>query len=117
VQRNITKIEYDALQHYYDDREARYGLAISNSNRKTQNAAFNRVFDEAIVREYLTTLARGGLRKMKYWFLDQAPIFHSKIRGFLLKKPFSIQISVNMYKYIDFLYILKECAYVQNTAT
>ena len=40
-QRLITNIDYDALQQYYDDREARYGLAISNSNRKTQNAAFN----------------------------------------------------------------------------
>ena len=52
-QRLITNIDYDALQQYYDDREGRYGLAISNSNRKTQNAAFNRVFDEAIVRGYI----------------------------------------------------------------
>jgi hypothetical protein len=42
-QRLITNIDYDALQQYYDDREAKYGLAISNSNRKTQNTAFNRV--------------------------------------------------------------------------
>ena len=60
-QRLITNIDYDALQQYYDDREARYGLAISNSNRKTQNAAFNRVFDEAIVRGYLTESNRPKL--------------------------------------------------------
>ena len=60
-QRLITNIDYDALQQYYDGREARYGLAISNSNRKTQNAAFNRVFDEAIVRGYLTESNRPKL--------------------------------------------------------
>jgi integrase len=60
-QRLITNIDYDALQQYYDDREAKYGLAISNSNRKTQNAAFNRVFDEAIVRGYLTESNRPKL--------------------------------------------------------
>ena len=60
-QRLITNIDYDALQQYYDDREARYGLVISNSNRKTQNAAFNRVFDEAIVRGYLTESNRPKL--------------------------------------------------------
>jgi len=60
-QRLITNIDYDALQQYYDDREARFGLAISNSNRKTQNAAFNRVFDEAIVRGYLTESNRPKL--------------------------------------------------------
>jgi integrase len=60
-QRLITNIDYDALQQYYDDREARYGLALSNSNRKTQNAAFNRVFDEAIVRGYLTESNRPKL--------------------------------------------------------
>jgi integrase len=53
-QRLITNIDYDALEQYYDARDVKYGLAISNSNRKTQNAAFNRVFDEAIVRGYLT---------------------------------------------------------------
>ena len=57
----ITNIDYDALQQYYDDREAKYGLALSNSNRKTQNAAFNRVFDEAIVRGYLTESNRPKL--------------------------------------------------------
>ena len=52
-QRLITNIDYDALEQYYRDREERYGVAISNTHRKTQNAAFNRVFDEAIVRGYL----------------------------------------------------------------
>lgn len=60
-QRLITNIDYDALQQYYDDREATYGTALSNSNRKTQNAAFNRVFDEAIVRGYLTESNRPKL--------------------------------------------------------
>jgi integrase len=60
-QRLITNIDYDALQDYYNDREARFGAAISNSNRKTQNAAFNRVFDEAIVRGYLTESNRPKL--------------------------------------------------------
>ncbi len=60
-QRLITNIDYDALQQYYDDREAAYGTALSNSNRKTQNAAFNRVFDEAIVRGYLTESNRPKL--------------------------------------------------------
>jgi integrase len=60
-QRLITNIDYDALQQYYDDRETKYGAALSNSNRKTQNAAFNRVFDEAIVRGYLTESNRPKL--------------------------------------------------------
>jgi len=42
--------------------------------------------------------------------LEAIPVFHVKIRVFILKKPFSIQIAVNMYKNIDFLYILKEYA-------
>jgi len=60
-QRLITNIDYDALQDYYNDREAKYGSALSNSHRKTQNAAFNRVFDEAIVRGYLTESNRPKL--------------------------------------------------------
>lgn len=60
-QRLITNIDYDALQEYYKDREERYGNAISNSHRKSQNAAFNRVFDEAIVRGYLTESNRPKL--------------------------------------------------------
>lgn len=60
-QRLITNIDYDALQQYYDEREAKYGTTISNSHRKTQNAAFNRVFDEAIVRSYLTESNRPKL--------------------------------------------------------
>lgn len=60
-QRLITNIDYDALEQYYRDREERYGEAISNTHRKTQNAAFNRVFDEAIVRDYLTESNRPKL--------------------------------------------------------
>ena len=60
-QRLITNIDYDALEQYYRDREERYGTAISNTHRKTQNAAFNRVFDEAIVRGYLTESNRPKL--------------------------------------------------------
>jgi len=60
-QRLITNIDYDALEYYYRDREERYGVAISNTHRKTQNAAFNRVFDEAIVRGYLTESNRPKL--------------------------------------------------------
>ena len=60
-QRLITNIDYDALEQHYRDREERYGTAISNTHRKTQNAAFNRVFDEAIVRGYLTESNRPKL--------------------------------------------------------
>jgi integrase len=60
-QKLITNIDYDALQEYYSDREAKFGLAISNTHRKTQNAAFNRVFDEAIVRGYITESNRPKL--------------------------------------------------------
>ena len=60
-QRLITNIDYDALEQYYRDREERYGVAISNTHRKTQNAAFNRVIDEAIVRGYLTESNRPKL--------------------------------------------------------
>lgn len=60
-QRLIINIDYNALQDYYNDREARFGAALSNSNRKTQNAAFNRVFDEAIVWGYLTESNRPKL--------------------------------------------------------
>ncbi len=60
-QRLITNIDYDALEQYYRDREECYGVAISNTHRKTQNAAFNRVFDEAIVRGYLTESNRPKL--------------------------------------------------------
>jgi len=60
-QRLITNIDYDALEQYYRDREEHYGVAISNTHRKTQNAAFNRVFDEAIVRGYLTESNRPKL--------------------------------------------------------
>lgn len=60
-QRLITNIDYDALNDYYSDREAKFGSIMSNSHRKTQNAAFNRVFDEAIVRGYLTESNRPKL--------------------------------------------------------
>jgi integrase len=60
-QRQITNIDYDALNDYYNDREVKFGSIMSNSHRKTQNAAFNRVFDEAIVRGYLTESNRPKL--------------------------------------------------------
>ncbi len=60
-QRLITNIDYDALNDYYNDREVKFGSIMSNSHRKTQNAAFNRVFDEAIVRGYLTESNRPKL--------------------------------------------------------
>lgn len=60
-QKLITNIDYEALQDYYNDREAKFGATLSNTHRKTQNAAFNRVFDEAIVRGYLTESNRPKL--------------------------------------------------------
>ena len=60
-QKLITNIDYEALQDYYNDREGKFGATLSNTHRKTQNAAFNRVFDEAIVRGYLTESNRPKL--------------------------------------------------------
>jgi integrase len=51
--RNITAIDYGVLAEFDDWREEKMGRAPTRSTLMTQNAALNRVFDEAVIRGFL----------------------------------------------------------------
>jgi hypothetical protein len=51
--RNITAIDYGVLVEFDKWREVQMGKAPTRSTLMTQNAALNRVFDEAVIRGFL----------------------------------------------------------------
>jgi len=59
--RSITNIDYAALSELDNWRTERMGKAASHSTLLTHNAALNRVFDEAIIRNFLTEVNRPKL--------------------------------------------------------
>lgn len=59
--RSITHIDFKALDELDNWRTERMGKAASHSTILTHNAALNRVFDEAIIRNFLTEVNRPKL--------------------------------------------------------
>ena len=59
---NIANIDYDKLDHLDAWRIEKMGRTPSRSTIVTHNAALNRVFDEAIQRNYLTVSSRPTLK-------------------------------------------------------
>ncbi len=51
--RNVATIDYEVLQEFDDWRTLMMGKAPTKSTLMTQNAALNRVFDEAVIRGFL----------------------------------------------------------------
>jgi integrase len=51
--RNITAVDYEVLSEFDTWREMQMGKAPTKSTLMTQNAALNRVFDEAVIRGFL----------------------------------------------------------------
>ena len=52
--RLITNIDYAALENFEAERIRKMGRNPTSSTLHTQNAALNRVFDEAVIRGFLT---------------------------------------------------------------
>lgn len=59
--KNITSIDYATLDELDAWRIAKMGKAPSHSTLQTHNAALNRVFDEAVIRNFLTNANRPKL--------------------------------------------------------
>lgn len=59
--RNIANIDYEALAELDEKRTLTMGKAPSHSTLLTHNAALNRVFDEAVLRNFLTDVNRPKL--------------------------------------------------------
>ncbi len=59
--RNVTSIDHATLDEFDVWRTEQMGKAPSHSTIQTHNAALNRVFDEAIIRNYLTDANRPKL--------------------------------------------------------
>lgn len=53
---NIDSVDYAALQRFASWRTAEMGKTPSTSTQNTHNAALKRVFDEAVLRGYMTTV-------------------------------------------------------------
>lgn len=84
--RNITSIDYVALDELDAWRIQKMGKAPSQSTMLSQNAALNRVFDEAVIRNFLTEANRPKL-EAKGRVSDRRPAFeleevHALMRGF-----------------------------------
>jgi integrase len=72
--RNITSIDHAALDELDAWRTQKMGKAPSQSTMLTQNAALNRVFDEAVIHGFLTDANRPTL-KAKGQASDRRPAF------------------------------------------
>ena len=59
--KNITSIDYAELNAFDEWRTKKMGKAPSHSTLQTHNAALNRVFDEAVIRNFLTDANRPKL--------------------------------------------------------
>ncbi len=84
--RSITTIDYAALDGLDAWRITKMGKAPSQSTMLTQNAALNRVFDEAVIRNFLTDANRPKL-EAKGRHSDRRPAFelnevHALLAGF-----------------------------------
>ncbi len=60
--RLITNIDYAALENFEAERIRKMGRNPTSSTLHTQNAALNRVFDEAVIRGFLTEANRPKLK-------------------------------------------------------
>ena len=58
---SITSVNYNVLDEFNTWRTAKMGKAPAQSTLMTQNAALNRVFDEAVIRNFLTEANRPKL--------------------------------------------------------
>lgn len=72
--RSITNIDYTALDELDAKRIEQMGKAPSQSTMLTHNAALNRVFDEAVIRNFLTEANRPKL-EAKGKVSDRRPAF------------------------------------------
>ena len=72
--RSITNIDYTALDELDAKRIEQMGKAPSQSTMLTHNAALNRVFDEAVIRNFLTEANRPKL-EAKGKASDRRPAF------------------------------------------
>jgi integrase len=73
--RMITNIDYAALEQFDQDRIALMGKEPTSSTLHTQNAAMNRVFDEAVIRGFLTEANRPKLTASSGKKSDRRPAF------------------------------------------
>lgn len=71
---SITSVDHAALDEFGRWREAKMGKAPTQSTLMTQNAALNRVFDEAVARGFLTDANRPKL-EAKGKTSDRRPAF------------------------------------------
>lgn len=55
---NIDNVDYAAMQRFAEWREQQMQRVPSKSTQNTHNAALNRVFDEAVLRNYMTEIQR-----------------------------------------------------------
>ncbi len=84
--RVITNIDYAALDEFDEWRTDAMGKAPTHSTILTHNAALNRVFDEGVIRGYLTDMTRpkleikGRLGERRPAFdLDELKVWHCPV--------------------------------------
>ena len=94
--RNITTIDYGVLTDFDKWREEQMGKAPTRSTLMTQNAALNRVFDEAVIRGFLVQAnkpvltATGGKKSKRHAAFDL-----EEIRAVLAKFDAWIEVGRN----------------------
>ena len=59
---NVDKVDYEALEEFYKEREKKMGKEPTKSTLLTHNAALNRVFEEAIYRGYMVATRKPELK-------------------------------------------------------
>lgn len=59
---NVDKVDYEALEEFYKEREKKMGKEPTKSTLLTHNAALNRIFDEAIYRGYMVATRKPELK-------------------------------------------------------
>ena len=95
--RNITTIDYGVLTDFDKWREEQMGKAPTRSTLMTQNAALNRVFDEAVIRGFLVQAhkpvltATGGKKSKRHAAFDL-----EEIRAVLAKFDAWIEVGRNV---------------------
>ena len=75
---NVTNIDYKLLEQFDDWRIEEMEKTPSRSTLQSHNAALNRVFDEAIIRNFLTESARPALKTQKGPKSTRRPAFGEK---------------------------------------
>jgi integrase len=75
---NITSIDYKLLGEFDLWRIEKMGKKPSRSTLQTHNAALNRVFDEAVIRQFLTEAVRPSLKTLRGDASNRRPAFEVK---------------------------------------